>query len=104
MQKKLITGIIAALVVIAAVLAFVNRKGGADVSGLVLSGGGKEITVSWENVGGQSFDGDLVNGKGEVSHHEYTGVELQALLRANGIEVTESSAITAASEDNYSQS
>lgn len=102
MQKKLITGIIAALVVIAAVLAFVNRKGDADVSGLVLSGGGKEITVSWENVGGQSFDGDLVNGKGEVSHHEYTGVQLQALLQANGIEVTESSAITAASEDNYS--
>ena len=37
-----------------------------------------------------------------MSHHEYTGVELQALLQANGIEVAESSAITAASEDNYS--
>ena len=102
MQKKMITGIIAILVVVTAVLVFVNRKGDKNVSGLILSGGDKEITVAWEDVGGQSFEGDLVNGKGEVTHHEYTGSELQALLAANGIEVTESSVITAASEDNYS--
>ena len=102
MQKKLIAGIIAILVVVTAVLVFVNRKGDKNVSGLILSGSGKEITVAWEDVGGQSFEGDLVNGKGEVTHHEYTGSELQALLAANGIEVTESSVITAASEDNYS--
>ena len=102
MQKKSIATIIAILVVVAAVLVFVNRKGDKNVSGLILSGSGKEITVAWEDVGGQSFEGDLVNGKGEVTHHEYTGSELQALLTANGIEVTESSVITAASEDNYS--
>ena len=102
MQKKSIATIIAILVVVAAVLVFVNRKGDKNVSGRILSGSGKEITVAWEDVGGQSFEGDLVNGKGEVTHHEYTGSELQALLAANGIEVTESSVITAASEDNYS--
>lgn len=102
MQKKSIAAIIAILVVVAAVLVFVNRKGDKNVSGLILSGSGKEITVAWEDVAGQSFEGDLVNGKGEVTHHEYTGSELQALLAANGIEVTESSVITAASEDNYS--
>ena len=102
MQKKLIAGIIAILVVVTAVLVFVNRKGDKNVSGLILSGSGKEITVAWEDVAGQSFEGDLVNGKGEVTHHEYTGSELRALLEANGIEVTESSVITAASEDNYS--
>ena len=88
MQKKLIAGIIAILVVVTTVLVFVNRKG--------------DKNVAWEDVGGQAFEGDLVNGKGEVTHHEYTGSELQALLAANGIEVTESSVITAASEDNYS--
>lgn len=102
MQKKLIAAIIAILVVVTAVLVFVNRKGDKNVSGLIFSGSGKEITIAWEDVGGQSFEGDLVNGKGEVTHHEYTGSELQALLAANGIEVTESSVITAASEDNYS--
>ena len=102
MQKKLIAGIIAVLVVVTAVLVFVNRKGDKNVSGLMLSGGGKEVTAAWEDIGGQAFEGDLVNGKGEVTHHEYTGAELQALLQANGIEVTESSVITAASEDNYS--
>ena len=83
-------------------LVFVNRKGDKNVSGLVLAGGGKEVTIAWEDVGGQAFEGDLVNGKGEVTHHEYTGSELQALLAASDIEVTESSVITAASEDNYS--
>ena len=102
MQKKLIAGIIAILVVVTAVLVFVNRKGDKNVSGLVLAGGGKEVTIAWEDVGGQAFEGDLVNGKGEVTHHEYTGSELQALLAANGIEVTDSSVITATSEDNYS--
>ena len=102
MQKKMITGIIAILVVVTAVLVFVNRKGDKNVSGLVLAGGGKEVTIAWEDVGGQAFEGDLVNGKGEVTHHEYTGSELQALLAASDIEVTESSVITAASEDNYS--
>ena len=102
MQKKLIAAIIAILVVVTAVLVFFNRKGDKNVSGLMLSGGGKEITVAWEDVGVQSFEGDLVNGKGEVTHHEYTGSELQALLAASGIEVTESSVITAASQDNYS--
>ena len=102
MQKKLIAGIIAILVVVAAVLVFLNRKGDKNVSGLVLAGGGKEVTVAWEDIGGQAFEGDLVNGKGEVTHHEYTGAELQALLKANGIEVTDASVITATSEDNYS--
>ena len=102
MQKKMITGIIAILVVVTAVLVFVNRKGDKNVSGLVLAGGGKEVTIAWEDVGGQAFEGDLVNGKGEVTHHEYTGSELQTLLAASDIEVTESSVITAASEDNYS--
>ena len=66
MQKKMITGIIAILIVVTAVLVFVNRKGDKNVSGLVLAGGGKEVTIAWEDVGGQAFEGDLVNGKGEV--------------------------------------
>ena len=69
MQKKVIAGIIAVLVVVAAVLAFVNRSGDKNVSGLILVSGGKEITAAWEDVGTQAFEGDLVNGKGEVSHH-----------------------------------
>ena len=50
MQKKMITGIIAILIVVTAVLVFVNRKGDKNVSGLVLAGGGKEVTIAWEDV------------------------------------------------------
>ena len=71
MQKKMITGIIAILIVVTAVLVFVNRKGDKNVSGLVLAGGGKEVTIAWEDVGGQAFEGDLVNGKGEVRHRSH---------------------------------
>ena len=73
MQKKMITGIIAILIVVTAVLVFVNRKGDKNVSGLVLAGGGKEVTIAWEDVGGQAFEGDLVNGKGEVNHRRIGG-------------------------------
>ena len=45
MQKKMITGIIAILIVVTAVLVFVNRKGDKNVSGLVLAGGGKEVCL-----------------------------------------------------------
>ena len=63
MQKKMITGIIAILIVVTAVLVFVNRKGDKNVSGLVLAGGGKEVTIAWEDVGGQ--------GKRHRSHREF---------------------------------
>ena len=73
MQKKMITGIIAILIVVTAVLVFVNRKGDKNVSGLVLAGGGKEVTIAWEDVGGQAFEGDLVSpcGKRHRSHREF---------------------------------
>ena len=62
MQKKMITGIIAILVVVTAVLVFVNRKGDKNVSGLVLAGGGKEVTIAWEDVGGQGSNASRIHG------------------------------------------
>ena len=74
MQKKMITGIIAILVVVTAVLVFVNRKGDKNVSGLVLAGGGKEVTIAWEDVGGQ---GSVITAASEDNYSaELTGAEL----------------------------
>ncbi len=102
MQKKTIAILIAVLVIAAGVLAFVNRGNDADKAGMIISAGGKETAVAWEDIDAKDFEGDLINGKGEASHHEYTGVELSAILKDNGVELTDGTKITVTSEDNYS--
>ncbi|MBE6123695.1 MAG: hypothetical protein E7190_13420 [Erysipelotrichaceae bacterium] len=102
MKKKWIIGLIALLGCAAAMLGLLNRNSSPAGEGLLLQAGGKTYTVSYEKADQISFEGDLVNGKGEVTHHAYQGIELSSLLSANGIAVSDTSKITAVSEDNYS--
>ena len=101
MQKRIVASIIAVLVIAAGILAFVNRGGIDDRSGMVITSGGKEILVAWEEVDSGDFSGELINGKGETSQHDFTGAELNSLLRTNGVEVSADAIITVTSEDNY---
>ena len=84
MQKKVIAVIVAVLVIAAGVLAVVNRGNSEDKPGMVIAAGGGEIAVAWEDIDAQPFEGDMVNGKGETSHHEFTGAELSSILADNG--------------------
>ena len=59
------------------------------------------MTVSWEDLNQTVFSGEIVNGKGETSNHEYQGTELLTLFNDSGIEIKEDTKITAVSEDNY---
>ena len=103
MSKKIIAAVIAVLVCIVAALGIANRSAGkAKADGLNIISGGKETTVSWEDIEKSAFEGDLVNGKGETKHHSYEGEELSAVLAKAGISVAEGSSITVTSEDNYS--
>ena len=102
MQKKVTAIVIAVLVLAVAVLAIVNRGNSEDRPGMVVTSGNTEITAAWEDIDSQSFEGDLVNGKGEVSHNTYEGAELSAILGDNGINLTEDAVVTVTSEDNYS--
>ena len=102
MQKKVIAGIIAVLVIAAGILAYMNRSGADDRSGLLIISGGKEILVAWEDIASESFSGEMVNGKGETSQHDFTGAELSSILSSQNIAVSADSGITATSEDNYS--
>ena len=102
MSKKLIIGIIAALAVVAAVLGIMNRSSGPKKDGLMIVFGGKETVISWEEIGRTSFEGDLINGKGETKHNTYEGTELKNLLGKAGAEIAENNKITVTSEDNYS--
>ena len=101
MQKRVITAIIVVLLIAAGILTFVNRSGSEDRPGLVITSGGKETLVAWEDIEAVEFSGELVNGKGEVSQHAFTGQELSSILAQNGVELTADAEITATSEDNY---
>ena len=102
MQKKILAGIIAVLAVLVIVLGILSRsQAGKAKEGLIINVGGKDITVSWEEIDRTAFEGDLVNGKGETSHHQYEGAELGTILAKTGIELKENSRVAASSEDNY---
>lgn len=102
MQKRIIASIIAVLIIAAGILALVNRGGTEDRPGMVITAGGKEILVAWEEIGSADFSGELVNGKGEISQHDFTGAELSSILSNRGVDVRADAVITVTSEDNYS--
>ena len=77
------------------------RTNAPESAGLIIQNGGKTITVSWEDLNQTAFTGEIVNGKGEVSNHEYKGTELIELFNVNGIVIKEDTKITVTSEDNY---
>ena len=102
MNKKAIAIVVAVLIVAVAVLAIVNRNNSEDRPGMIISAGGSETAVAWEDIKAQKFEGDIVNGKGEKFHNTYEGAELSAILEDNGIDLAENAVVTVTSEDNYS--
>lgn len=104
MNKKsryILAAAAAVLIIIAVILAVKVRNSSPDQSGLIIENGTKTVTVSWEDLKKTEFTGEIVNGKGEISNHEYQGAELCELLSGKGIGIKEDTKITAVSEDNY---
>ena len=101
--KKILTAVIGMLVILVVGLGAINRNSGKKAgAGLVIRSGGKEITLSFDDIEKDAFSGDLVNGKGESHHHDYEGIELKTLLSGQKMEITNDSTISVTSEDNYS--
>lgn len=101
-KTRNIFAVIAALMIVAAIILAVKvRDNAVKEEGLILSSGEKTVSISYEELNRTSFKGEIINGKGQVSVHEYRGIELIELLKENGIEINEHTKITAASEDSY---
>ena len=100
--KYIMTAVFAVLIIIAVILAAAVRGGMPEKSGLIIQNGRNTVTVSWDSLSQTVFTGEIINGKGETSRHEYRGMELGELFHASGIEVKADTKITAVSEDNYS--
>ena len=101
-QTKIIIGIIIVLAVLAGVFGAMNRNASIGKDGLVIVSGGKETVIAWEDIKRATFEGDLVNGKGESKHHAYEGVLLASVLEQAKAGISEDSKLTVTSEDNYS--
>ena len=101
MSKKLII-IIAALLVVTGILAAVHLGNQEDISCMVILQDDEEISVSFEELEQGAFSGELIDGKGTVTFHEYTGILLRTLLETKGVALTGASKITVISADNFS--
>lgn len=99
--KTIITAVTACMIIAAVLLGLTVRNSMEKGDGFILSAGGKETVIPFEDLSRTTFSGGIVNGKGEVSDHEYRGIELSVLLQENGIVIDENTKITALAEDNY---
>lgn len=102
MKKKIIIIAIALLVIVTGIVAAVHLAGQEEVACMVILQGDQETAVSFEDLDKGSFSGQLIDGKGTVTQHDYTGVLLQDLLKEKGIDLSDISKVTVTSADNYS--
>ena len=101
MSKKLKIGIVI-LLVVTCIVAVIHRNSQETVSCMVIRNGDREISVSFEDLRKEEFAGELVDGKGTVTAHSYTGILLKDLLSDKGIDPAEITALKVTSSDNYS--
>ena len=93
--------LIAALLAVTCFVAVIHMNQQEAVSCMVIRCAGRELPVDWEELNRTSFSGELVDGKGTVTAHTYTGVLLKDLLASRNISSTEISALKVTSADNY---
>lgn len=101
MSRKLTAGIIV-LVIITGIVTAVHLLNQEQVACMVIGYGDQVINVSPEDLDKGTFSGELIDGKGDVTHHDYTGILLRELLEGKGIDLSQASGVTVTSADNYS--
>lgn len=103
MLKKWIVGI-ALLLVVTGIVAAVHLSDQDVIACMVIRQGEREIAVSFEDLDQSAFSGELIDGKGDATFHEYTGILLRELLEGKGIGLAQISKVSVTSADNYSVS
>ena len=101
MSKKLKIGIVILLVITCSV-AVIHISRQETVDCMVIRSSDKEISVSFEDLRKEEFSGELVDGKGTVTAHSYTGILLKDLLASKNMDVSNISVLKVTSADNYS--
>lgn len=100
-MKKWIVGI-GLLLAVTCIAAAAHLSNQENIACMVIVQGERELAVSFKELEQGAFSGELMDGKGDVTAHEYTGVLLRSLLEAKGIDPAGISGVTVTSADNYS--
>lgn len=101
LKKWMIVGI-ALLLAVTGIIAAVHLASQDEIECMVILQGEQEISVSFKDLKQGPFAGELTDGKGDVTFHEYTGVLLGELLKKKGIDLDRITEVTVTSADNYS--
>ena len=100
MSKKLIV-VVVLLLVVTGIVAAVHLMNQDDIACMMILQGDQEISVSFKDLDRGEFSGELIDGKGDVTSHSYTGILLRELLEKKKIDLSGVSVITITSADNY---
>ncbi len=104
MLKKWITAAVVLLLAVTAVVAAVHLNNQQDIACMVLLQEDQETAVTFQDLDRVPFSGELIDGKGDVTFHQYTGVLLRELLESKGVDLDKLSGVTVTSADQYSVS
>ena len=102
MKRALLVKIVVVLLIATCVVAVLHLRNQEEIACMVIEHEAFRIDVTFEDLDKGAFSGELIDGKGDVTSHEYTGILLRDLLEAKGIDLSQLSGITVTSADNYS--
>ncbi|MBQ5913044.1 MAG: hypothetical protein IIW93_08120, partial [Bacteroidaceae bacterium] len=93
---------IALLLAVTCVVAALHLGNQEEIAGMQILWEEQKISVSLAELEQGTFSGSLIDGKGDVTQHEYTGILLRELLQSKGVDLEKLTAVTVTSADNYS--
>jgi hypothetical protein len=103
--KDLVLPIICLIIVAITIIAGINfRNDQSDIDGILLVTNSEEVNISCEKLKEKEFSGELLNGKGEKSIHDYEGVSFYDLCKNNKITPEDINHIEVTSADQYTVS
>ena len=102
MKRALLVKIVVMLLIATCLVAVLHLHNQEEIACMVIEQEALRLEVTFEDLDRLSFSGELIDGKGDVTSHSYTGILLRDLLEDKGIDLSQLSGITVTSADNYS--
>ena len=101
-KRSLVFKILVTLLIATGIAAAIHLSGQEQIDCMVIEQEALRIEVTFDDLDKGAFSGELTDGKGDTTAHQYTGILLRELLEAKGIDPTQLSGVTVTSADNYS--
>jgi hypothetical protein len=100
-KNKWIAALVILILAVTVITIFYVRNSKEDTQGIKIIYGTKEVTVTMDELDKTEFEGEMVNGKGEVSDNSYNGILLSELLTQKGFDLSDIKNIVVTAADGY---